>query len=238
MNSDYDLFVHVAFVLLGVSYLIREILALRIIAVVASCFMILFNVFAYEHPIWVVIGWNFAFIAINLTHIGWLLKERSTMGLSDRERQLWQQAFSSLSIPQFRKLMRAAYWRKAAAGEVLTRQGQLAEEPELLFLFSGQARVSVNGQDLAQIQNGAFVGEISFLTGRLPMATVTAQEGAQLVCWPRQELMPVLQKNPPLHVALQRLLGQEILSRLAPAAMSGQGAHQTSVPVPGQGAVP
>lgn len=220
MNSDYDLFVHVAFVLLGVSYLIRGILALRIIAVIASCFMILFNVFAYERPIWVVIGWNFAFIAINLTHIGWLLKERTTMGLSARDRQLWQQAFSSLSIPQFRKLMRVAYWRKTTAGELLTQQGKFAEQPELFFLLSGQAQVSVNGQDVAHLRDGAFIAEISFLTGRAPMATVVAQEGAQLVCWPREELLQMLQDNPPLHVALQRLLGQEMLSRLAPATMA------------------
>jgi hypothetical protein len=221
MNSDYDLFVHVAFVLLGLSYLIRGILALRIIAVIASCFMIVYNVFAYEHPIWVVIGWNFSFIAINLAHIGWLLKERSTMGLSERERQLWQQAFNSLSIPQFRKLMRVAYWRKAVAGELLTQQGKFAEQPELFFLLSGQAQVSVNGQDVAHLRDGAFIAEISFLTGRAPMATVIAQEGAQLVCWPREELMQMLQDNPPLHVALQRLLGQEMLSRLAPAAVAG-----------------
>ncbi|MGQ0622157.1 MAG: cyclic nucleotide-binding domain-containing protein [Panacagrimonas sp.] len=230
MSGEYTYLANAAFVLLALSYVIRDILYLRIIAIVASCFMIAFNVMAYPQPIWVIIYWNIAFMSINSVHIARLLRARSTWGLSEQQLSLRRDAFPRIGIAEFRKLMSVAQWRQAESGETLMREGVSATMPELLYLFAGHATVSVDGRHVASLRNGAFIGEMGLLTDGKPAATVTADEPSQLVCWPKKALLDMLRANPGLYAALQTILAREAVVRLQNTGLRDGGVGDSSGP--------
>ena len=68
--------IHGANVLYLASYLVRDILALRVLTVVAGLALLPFYILRAD-PIWVAVAWNALFIAINLLQIYRLLLERS-----------------------------------------------------------------------------------------------------------------------------------------------------------------
>ena len=68
--------VHVANVLYLISYLVRDILWLRVLTIFAGLSLLPFYCHCSDHILWAPIGWNALFISVNLIQIGILLRER------------------------------------------------------------------------------------------------------------------------------------------------------------------
>ena len=64
-----DLTGHLAFGLIALSFLVKDILWLRIVSIVASLFSVFYNWVIPAEPMWIPIGWNFVFVLLNLYHI-------------------------------------------------------------------------------------------------------------------------------------------------------------------------
>ena len=79
---------HATYLLIALSYLVRDIVWLRCFAIVASCTSIAFNYFAPDEPLWLVIGWNFVFLVINIFRIVRMLTERQGLQFSAEEQGL------------------------------------------------------------------------------------------------------------------------------------------------------
>lgn len=214
MNPEYSYVAHAGFLLLALSYLIRDVLYLRAIAVTAACIMITFNVLTYDQPAWVVIWWNIMFITINICHIAWLLHDRRQGSLNEREERLRSTVFASLAPPGFRKLMAVAQWRDVTAGEVLIRQGDDSSRP-LIYLYSGFALVAVDSRNVARIGQGSFVGEMGYLTDAAATATVSTAGDCCVVSWPADELGALLRREPQLRQALHQILAHDVVEKLA-----------------------
>lgn len=74
-----NIFGHLAFVLIVFSFLVKDILWLRVISIIASIAGIVYNYFVPAAPLWLVINWNLVFIAINIVQIGILLREKMSV---------------------------------------------------------------------------------------------------------------------------------------------------------------
>ena len=57
---------HLAFGLIAFSFLVRDILWLRIISILASLFSVFYNWAIPIEPMWIPIGWNFVFVGLNV----------------------------------------------------------------------------------------------------------------------------------------------------------------------------
>ena len=84
--------VHIAYVLLLISYVVRGILWLRLMTVVGSLTLLPYYYFQ-STPLYEAIGWNLAFIAINVFHIVWLLLDRRPVHLKGEELRLYRLVF-------------------------------------------------------------------------------------------------------------------------------------------------
>ena len=71
-----DDMVHVANFLYLTSYLVRDILWLRVLTIFAGLSLLPFYCNCSDHILWAPIGWNALFITVNLVQIGILLRER------------------------------------------------------------------------------------------------------------------------------------------------------------------
>ncbi len=60
---------HLAFGLIAFSFLVKDILYLRLVSVVASLFSVLYNFYIPAEPMWIAIGWNIVFIPVYYTHL-------------------------------------------------------------------------------------------------------------------------------------------------------------------------
>ena len=78
---------HLAFGLIAFSFLVKDILYLRLISILASLFSVFYNFYIPVEPMWLPIGWNFVFIAVNLYHIAIIIYEKRPVQMSPKHKE-------------------------------------------------------------------------------------------------------------------------------------------------------
>ncbi|MCS6988300.1 MAG: popeye domain-containing protein [Chloroherpetonaceae bacterium] len=213
-----DFFGHFAFALIALSYLVKEIFYLRVLSICACVAGISYNYFAPPQPLWTPIFWNGAFIAVNAVQLYVIWRERRGIEFSEEEKEIYQMIFKSFSPLEFAKLMRLAKWLSVEEGATL-----ITERKETKFvhlIYNGEVSVSIGGKEVARLKDGAFVGEMSFITGNLPSATVKTTKPTRLVAWSKDELRELLRRNPAMESTVHAALSADLSRKLAPSASS------------------
>jgi hypothetical protein len=206
--------IHIANVLFLLSYLVKDILWLRVLTVVASIPLVIFY-FLQPAPLWAAIGWNAIFTLINVYQVYVLVLERRPVALLANEQRLYQLAFRTLTPREFVKLLRLAKWEDAPAAQRIVARGE--DLDRVMVIFSGKTAVEVEGRIVVHLKEGQFIGEMSFITGERPTADVVAVEETRIVSWPKRELRAFLEHNPPLRAAMQLVIGTDLVAKLRAA---------------------
>jgi Popeye-like protein len=207
-----EILFHLANILHVFSYLVTDILWLRVLAVVGG-FCYLAWTLTTPTPSVSVIGWTLVYNTINVVQIARLWYERRPLRLDADEQALYTSVFRTLTPREFRRLLRVGRWHDAPAGEVLIEQG--TRPGRVLVLASGRAAVMVGGRGVASLGSGQFAGEMSFLTGAPTTAAVHVVEPVRLVSWSTAELERFLVKHPSLRAALQLVIGRDLAAKLS-----------------------
>jgi CRP-like cAMP-binding protein len=121
-------------------------------------------------------------------------------------------AFDGLEDPQISKLLSAAEWKTASEDELITRQD--APVGHLFFIVKGGARVSTNGEQIALLGPGSFIGEIAYLTGNMATADVTADAGTRLLTFSRVRLARLAAEDKEIGTILNQLLGRDLAQKM------------------------
>ena len=95
---------HLAFGLIAFSYLVKDIMYLRLLSIIASLFGCFFNYTVPAEPMWLPIGWNLLFVAVNLYHIGILLYEKRPIKMDGKNTELYHTLFQNLSPVEYLKI--------------------------------------------------------------------------------------------------------------------------------------
>ena len=204
---------HIAFALIALSFVVRDILWLRLLSITASFASISYSYFAPAEPLWLVIGWNLVFIVLNLVQIAIIFRERRGVAFTDAEKELYQSSFSRFTPVEFLRLIRIASWKDAAAGTLLVSAGE--ETTDIMLIFSGRVNVEKNGRKLAELRAGDFIGEIGFVKRAPAAATVTVLEPTRYVSWPKAELRSLLERNASMAIVLNAELTEDMAGKLA-----------------------
>ncbi|MDP7250718.1 MAG: cyclic nucleotide-binding domain-containing protein [Planctomycetota bacterium] len=207
--KSLDNLAHVAYALIAFSFVARDILFLRILSVVASVNFIMFFI---HRETYIPVYWNIGFIAVNVYHIFHLVSERNAIEFDEYEEELYHSVFHSFSPVEFMKLIRLAEWQVAPPGEMLTHQDE--EQDKMMLLFHGRASVVVADSKVAELKDGAFIGEMAFLTGESASATVVVDEETRYLMWDISKLKSFLKRNPSLRFGLQGIIGQDLSKKL------------------------
>lgn len=209
---------HLASILTMVAYLLRDMLWLRFLTIL-SCFAgITFNYVVPATPLWTVIGWNVLFAIINIVQIVIIIKERTGIHFTEEEKELHETLFKNFAPFELMKLMRIAEWRQVAPGGIVTVEGQHLDE--VMMIYNGRLAVEVNGQPRAELQDGNFIGEVSFISGGAATATVRAIEPTRYIVWPKKEIERLLNRNPSMRLAMHSMLTTDLSKKLARRAPS------------------
>jgi hypothetical protein len=209
----YDGLSAVSYGLLTLSYMMRDIAWLRVITVF-SCLvdLVVYYFIRPGQPMWVQIGFNIVILAINGYQLWLLYRERSIADLSEDAAALYRKAFSVLTPVEFRRVLQIGRQRVLADGEALIEAGRPVDV--VAVVTHGRLAVSLNGHPISRVEEGGFVGEISYLTDRPASADVRAAEPVQVFELPREALTRLLEKQPELKGKLEGLWGRLLAERL------------------------
>tara|TARA_R110000851_G_scaffold190430_1_gene341038 strand:+ start:613 stop:1275 length:663 start_codon:yes stop_codon:yes gene_type:complete len=209
---------HLAFGLIAFSFVVKDILWLRIVSIIASLFSVFYNWVIPIEPMWIPIGWNFVFVALNLYHIAVIVYEKRPVHMSPKHKELYDTMFKNLTPVEFLKITKLADWEHYRAGDVITQEGH--KVPDLNLIYNGTVEVRVNKEIVAQLRDGQFVGEMSFLTGKPATATCIVKHDAVILVWKQDEFRELLKRNPSLYFTIQSLLSTQLSSSLVAQSKS------------------
>ena len=154
---------HLAFFLTAVSFLLKDIILLRGIAVVSSIVGISYNYFSVSGPNWLPIFWLSIFAIINAFRIIGILREKLSINFSEEEKELFETVFSNFNAVEYMKLFRTAEWKNIPAGTTIAREGEQLDG--VYMLYNGEVSVERSGTEIGTSRDGALIGEMSFIKG-------------------------------------------------------------------------
>jgi|TARA_Y100000817_G_scaffold262198_1_gene216868 hypothetical protein len=201
---------HLAFGLIAFSFLVKDILWLRIVSILASLFSVFYNWVIPVEPMWIPIGWNFVFVALNVYHIAVIIYEKRPIKMAPKDKELYETLFKDLSPVEYLKISKVAEWKTYKSGEKIIRQG--TPVTDLILIYNGTVDVAVDGKGVAQLKDGQFVGEMSFLTEKPATATCIVKHKTECLVWKQPEFKELLKRNPSLYYTIQSLLSNQLVS--------------------------
>ncbi len=204
--------IHVANVVYLASYLVKDILWLRILTVVGIICLVPYYLACAENPLWDAIAWSSLFATVNLFQIFLLVKERWPVSLIGMEREVYDRIFHSLTPGEFVKLLNLGEWREHPEGEALVKDGEVVEQ--MMLLCQGEAVVQKGELEIARLRPGQFVGEMSFITRNKASANVVSVSATQVLTWPQKELQAYLDKKGDVAFKLRGVLGTDLVRKL------------------------
>jgi CRP-like cAMP-binding protein len=207
-----QLLIHAANLAFLVSFLVRDILALRLLSVTGGG-LLLASFLATSPVSWPSVGWNVVFSLINGMQIVRLVRERRPVRLTRDERELAEGAFAALPARDVRRLAKTASFETSARGATLVEQGCA---PDALWLvLEGTIEIHAEAGRLATLGPGHFVGEMCFLTGAAPRASArVASKHARLARFDCVGLRALLDSDAALRAAVQSVLGADLAAKL------------------------
>ena len=132
--------------------------------------------------------------------------------MDTKNRELYETMFSDMTPVEYLKISKVAKWMNFKSGEVLTTEAQLVES--LMLLYNGTVDVAVDGKKVAELKDGQFIGEMSFLTEKPATATCIVKHDSQCLVWKQREFKSLLKRNPSLYFSIQSLLSAQVSNNL------------------------
>lgn len=203
--------IHAANVLYLVSYVLKDILWLRIVACVGSL-CVLVAIALQPNPVLEAVAWNVLFFVINVVQIKILLVERRPVTLAKDEQRLHRLVFQSLRPRDLAKLLAIGRFVDKDESDVIVKSGKPLDA--IMVIVDGKAAVKKDGRTIVELGEGRFVGEMSFLTGQPPAADVETTTATRLMAWPTPALKKYLADHPELRATMQLVIGTDLVAKL------------------------
>ena len=203
---------HLAFGLIAFSFLVKDIFWLRIVSIIASLFSVFYNYVIPLEPMWLAINWNFIFIGVNLFHIGVILYEKRAVKMDAKNEELYSTLFKDMTPVEYLKISRAAQWETLKPNMRVITQGMPV--PDLYLIYNGTVDVLVDNELIAELRDGEFVGEMSFLTEKVATATCKVRHETQCLVWKQRDFKELLKRNPSLYFTIQSVLSAQVSDKL------------------------
>ena len=130
--------------------------------------------------------------------------------MEPKDKELYETLFKDLSPVEYLKVTKIAEWKTFKSGETIIRQEHLVTD--LILIYNGTVDVVVGKKKVAELKDGQFVGEMSFLTEKSATATCIVKHDTECLVWKQPEFKDLLKRNPSLYYTIQGLLSNQLVS--------------------------
>ena len=207
------LILNIGYALTFVALAIREVLWLRSTLTAAQVLLFTYHFFYADNQ--TAAFWTAVFVLVNSYNIVKIILERRPKLIPDEIRDLYDGIFKSLTTREF-----LYFWNmgtiKSVRDDYLIHSGE--HQDNLLLVLSGSANVQVNGEIIASLDRGAFIAEISFLSGEPASADVYVNEELIFISWRSGRLKNMQNENPEFWMKLQHALSEDLIKKVKPSA--------------------
>ena len=204
---------NLGYALTFIALAIREVFWLRITLTAAQISLFTYHYYYANNQS--AAFWTAVFVIVNTYNIIKIIIDRRPKIIPDEIRDLYEGIFSNLTTREF-----LYFWNmgtiKSVNDDFLIHSGE--KQNNLLLVLSGTANVEVNGKPIASLDRGAFIAEISFLTGEPASADVHAIDELIFISWRSERLKNMQHENPAFWMKLQHALSEDLIKKVKPKA--------------------
>ena len=192
------LLLHAGYLLLITSMLMTRITWLRVLAIGSGLL---------EGSYYLTIGefnslfWEVMFVLTNVAQLAIMAYHNRMARFSPDELAFYEIVVPTLEPSQARRLLKVGRWLEAAAGTVLSREGEVVRD--LVFVVAGEVDIKIGEQRVGHCGAGSFVGEISASTGGPATATSIARTPIRYLAFERISLMTMLRASSEIGQAVE-----------------------------------
>lgn len=190
------------------AYLLGSILWLRILLVVASTLYIISGV---SMGITSMVGWNSAYLAINVYHIILLLLDRITITLPVETRKIYHHYFSTMSTREFRKIIMTNKFY-SFNDKTIIKENETTDK--LFIVLSGEVNIVKSNQHIAALEAGDLIGEMSFMSKEPASASAVANGEVECAFWTHDDLEQLQLKNINAYNKFISIIGCDLVRKL------------------------
>jgi hypothetical protein len=196
---------HIANIMILCSFLVKDILVLRLLSIVAAMFFCLyFWHFEQYEPI----IWNLVFSIVNVTQIGMLWFKRRKIPLLLEEQFLKDRVFPDLLPLEIRNLYQCATRKSLTVGE------QLKQTSSLSLLMDGNLLLQDGNQLVHHLQPGQFIGIKGYISREETHQNADANTEVVYLQWMTEELRAWSEQSPKRHNLLLSALSKDLLLKM------------------------
>lgn len=207
-----DIFGNLANIILTIGSSIKNSFYLRFAIVLGGVFEIIYYFKVPGEPLWTSIIWAIIIICLNIYFIGVIYYEKYTINLTEDEKKIYYSLFSNMEMTQFHKFIKLAEKVEMNSKEIIIEEGKFSDR--LYLILDGMAEVLVDKYSVAYVHNGTFIGEMSFLSGKVPTATVQASIQTVMLVWKKHDVKKFSDNDPGFEQKLQQVLSTDIILKL------------------------
>jgi Popeye-like protein len=193
----------------AVAFLVKDILALRVIMILAGISMIIHGVLVDNN---IVIFWISLFTFINTVQVIRIIYENRGIKLIKDLEELYNLIFRDMSRKEFQRLWIQGELITVAENEFIVKDG---ENPEKVFLIiNGTASVKKSEGNLALLRRGNFIAEMSYLTGKETSADVISDSALTCICWSHKKLNRLKEINQLVYNKFHLIISKDLSNKL------------------------
>jgi hypothetical protein len=207
--NNYEIIIHLAYLITFIALSIRDVLFLRIVLSVACCLQVVYQYGFNNNPD--IAFWNASFLAINLFQVVKIIKERSPVKIPDDIVDIYRTKFSDMTHREFLYLWSLGK-QKDVNDVTLINEGEY--QKSLFLILSGTAAVSRDSRVIATLHRPEFVGEISFITREPASANVDAKSKLYYIEWDQEDLRRLKLQNSQFWTKLNQCLGEDLAKKI------------------------
>lgn len=168
--------------------------------------------FAIVDPKAIGLALGLVLAGINAAQLAIMGKRSRSGALLDEERALFEELMSGDDLARQNRLRDLMAWHDVPQGSVLMTQGQA--NPPLIYVASGGAVITADGQSVGECETGDFLGEMSAISGSLASATVTVTRAMRYAQFDRDALGQMTREVPELGKALDGALNRSLAAKV------------------------
>ncbi len=201
---------HLAYVLLIISMMMRNITWLRILVIASAIVAIVYDGVWLKDPIGVF--WETGLVLVNIYQLFYLYWKNIRARFTEHELEFKADKMPSLGKGKCREFLNRGKWSVAPVGSVLTRQDKKVKH--LHYIAKGLVDIHVNQKRVNTCGPGNFIGEITILSQDNATATAIVTQEANLWSIDADTLGALLGKDEDIRIELEAAFARHYRQKL------------------------
>ena len=199
---------HLGYIFTFLALSVKDVLWLRIILATAQ---ITLGIYQFIEQRYDVVFWNGVFTFVNLYHIIRIINDRKPVLVPNEIKDIYENIFFNLTTKEFMD-----YWNlgEPSIGNDSNIINEGEKQENLFLILEGRGVVTQNSNEIASLNRGDFIAEISFLTEEPASANVFLSNDVKYIKWSQEQIREFQTTNIGFWSKLHHVLSRDLIKKI------------------------